>query len=177
MAAIGLHAASVPVLCKFLRNLVHLLRRAQADVAVRFYDEQALLQFRLSLDMHPLQRQIFYACDISQMAVARLAGMPVAAPEHTEHTLDELVARIERTVAWLEAVPAAAIDGREAQDIVWVGGDGKTRRLAAAAYLQHWALPNVMFHSTTSYNILRHNGVPLGKLDFLNGCDADPLMA
>ncbi len=178
MTAISLHTASVLVLTRFLRNLTHLLRKAQADVAARGYDEQALLQFRLSPDMHPLRRQIFYACDISQMAVARIAGIDatVSVAEHTENTLSDLIGRIERTLVWLQALPATAIDGRETQDIVWVGGDGKTRRMAAAAYVQNWALPNVMFHIITSYNILRHNGVVLGKLDFLNGPEADPLV-
>ncbi|MEI7786085.1 MAG: DUF1993 domain-containing protein [Betaproteobacteria bacterium] len=176
MTAISLHTASVSVLARFLRNLAYLLRKAQADAAARGYDEQALLQFRLSPDMHPFRRQIFYACDISQMAVARIAGLEVTLAEHIENTLPELVGRIERTLAWLEVVPASALDGREEQAIVWTGGDGNTRRMAAAAYVQYWALPNVMFHIITTYNILRHNGVVLGKLDFLNGPEADPLV-
>ena len=176
MAAITLHTASVSVLCKFLRNLRHLLLKAQADAAARGYDEQALLQFRLSPDMHPLRRQIFYACDISQMAVARIAGLSAAVAEHTENTLPELIGRIDRTLAWLDAVPASSVDGREEHEIVWTGGDGNARRMLAAAYAQFWTVPNVMFHITTTYNILRHNGVVLGKLDFLNGPEADPLV-
>lgn len=178
MTAISLHTASVLVLARFLRNLTHLLRKAQADVAARGYDEQALLQFRLSPDMHPLRRQIFYACDISQMAMARIAGIDatVSVAEHTENTLSDLIGRIERTLVWLQALPATAIDGREAQDIVWTGGDGNTRRMPALDYALYWTVPNVMFHVTTSYNILRHNGVVLGKLDFLNGPEADPLV-
>ena len=73
-------------------------------------------------------------------------------------------------------MPAASVNGREAHEIVWTGGDGNARRMLAAAYVQFWTLPNVMFHITTSYNILRHNGVRLGKLDFLNGLEADPLV-
>ena len=177
MAAISLHTASVSVLSRFLRNLSHLLTKAQADVAKRGYDEQALLQFRLSPDMHPLRGQIFYACDISQAAVSRMAGLKVSLAPHSENTLAELVALIERTLAWLDAVPAASLDGREAQAIEWVGGDGNMRRMPALDYALYWTVPNVMFHVTTSYNILRHNGVVLGKLDFLNGPRADPRVA
>jgi hypothetical protein len=176
MTAISLHTASVSVLSRFLRNLAHLLRKAQADVAARGYDEQALLQYRLSPDMHPLRGQIFYACDISQAAVARMAGLNVSLTPHSENTLAELIALIERTLAWLDGVPASSLDGREAQDIVWTGGDGNTRRMPALDYALYWTVPNVMFHVTTSYNILRHNGVVLGKLDFLNGQRADPLV-
>jgi hypothetical protein len=108
--------------------------------------------------------------------VARIAGLSAAVAEHTENTLPELIGRIDRTLAWLDAVPASSVDGREAHEIVWTGGDGNARRMLAAAYAQFWTVPNVMFHITTTYNILRHNGVVLGKLDFLNGPEADPLV-
>jgi hypothetical protein len=170
--SITLHSASVPVFTQFLGNLRHLLVKAQADVAARGYDEQALVQYRLAPDMLPFKTQICIACDAAKLCAARIGGLDAPKYENTENTLAELIARIDKTVAWLQTVPAAAIDGQEAKEITFPVGKTATRTMSAEAYLKTWALPNVFFHITTAYVILRHNGVVLGKADYLAGAAA-----
>lgn len=167
--SLSLYSASVPVFIQFLDNLRHLLLKAQADVTARGYDEQALVQFRLAPDMLPFKTQICIACDAAKLCAARISGLDAPKYENTENTLAELMARIDATVAWLETVPASALDGQDAKDITFPVGKTATRTLSAEAYLKTWALPNVFFHITTAYAILRHNGVVLGKADYLVG--------
>ncbi len=169
---ITLHSASVPVFTQFLGNLRHLLTQAQADAAARGYDEQALVQYRLAPDMLPFKTQICIACDVAKLFAARLGGLEAPKYENTENTLAELVQRIDNTVAWLQTVPASAIDGQEAKDVTFPVGKTATRTLKGEAYLQTWALPNLYFHITTAYAILRHNGVKIGKGDYLSGASA-----
>ena len=167
--SISLYSASVPVFTQFLGNLRHLLEKAQADVAVRGYDEQALVQYRLAPDMLPFKIQICIACDAAKLCASRIGGLDAPKYENTENTLAELMTRIDNTVAWLQTVSATAIDGQEAKDITFPVGKTATRTLSAEAYLKTWALPNMFFHITTAYAVLRHNGVPLGKADYLVG--------
>ena len=167
--SISLSSASLPVFIRFLGNLRHLLAKAQADVAARGYDEQVLVQYRLAPDMLPFKTQICIACDAAKLCVARISGLEAPAYENTENTLDELMARIDKTVAWLQTVPAGALDGLEAKEISFPVGKSSTRTLSGEDYLKTWALPNVFFHITTAYAILRHNGVALGKSDYLVG--------
>jgi hypothetical protein len=167
--SISLASASLPVFTKFLNNLHHLLAKAQADVAQRGYDEQALVQFRLAPDMLPFKTQICIACDAAKLCVARISGLEAPKYDNTENTLAELMERIHKTVAWLQTVPASSLDNQEAKEITFPVGKTGTRTLTAEDYLKTWALPNVFFHVTTAYNILRHNGVPLGKSDYLAG--------
>lgn len=167
--SISLYSASVPVFTQFLGNLKHLLEKAQADVAARGYDEQALVQFRLAPDMLPFKIQICIACDAAKLCAARIGGLDAPKNENTENTLAELMQRIDSTVAWLQSVPASAIDGQDTKDITFPVGKTATRTLSAEAYLKTWALPNMFFHLTTAYAILRHNGVALGKADYLVG--------
>ncbi len=169
---ITLHSASVPVFIQFLGNLKHLLAKAKADVAARGYDEQALVQYRLAPDMLPFKTQICIACDAAKLCAARIGGLEAPKYENTENPLDELIARIDKTVAWLQTVPASAIDGQEAKEITFPVGKTGTRTLAGEAYLKTWALPNMFFHITTAYAILRHNGVVIGKGDYLTGAAA-----
>ncbi len=166
---ISLSSASLPVFTKFLGNLKHLLTKAQADVAARGYDEQALVQYRLAPDMLPFKTQICIACDAAKLCAARISGLDAPKYENTENTLAELIARIDNTVAWLQTVPASALDGQEAKEIIFPVGKTGTRTMTAEDYLKTWALPNVFFHITTAYAILRHNGVALGKADYLAG--------
>ena len=170
--SITLYSASVPVFTQFLGNLRHLLTKAQADVAARGYDEQALVQYRLAPDMLPFKTQICIACDAAKLCAARIGGLEAPKYENTENTLAELIVRIDNTVAWLQTVPASAIDGQEGKDITFPVGKTATRTLAAEAYLKTWALPNMFFHITTAYAILRHNGVVIGKSDYLMGAAA-----
>lgn len=167
--SITLYSASVPVFTQFLGNLKHLLAKAKQDVAARGYDEQALVQYRLAPDMLPFKTQICIACDAAKLCAARIGGLEAPKYENNENTLEELIARIDKTVAWLQTVPASAIDGREAQEITFPVGKTGTRTMQGEAYVKTWALPNMYFHITTAYAILRHNGVMIGKGDFLTG--------
>ncbi len=168
----NLSAASLPVFTQFLGNLRHLLAKAQADVAARGYDEQALVQYRLAPDMLPFKTQICIACDAAKLCVARISGLEAPKYENTESTLAELVQRIDNTVAWLQTVPASALDGQEDKEVTIPVGKIATRTMTAQAYLTTWALPNMYFHITTAYAILRHNGVVIGKGDYLAGAAA-----
>ncbi|MEZ5652407.1 MAG: DUF1993 domain-containing protein [Burkholderiaceae bacterium] len=170
--SITLSSASLPVFRHFLGNLRHILQKAQADVSARGYDEQALIQFRLAPDMLPFKAQIFIACDAAKLCAARISGLEAPKYENTENTLAELIGRIDKTVAWLETVPANTIDGQEAKEITIPIGKDRTRTMRAEDYLKTWALPNMFFHITTAYDILRHNGVVLGKADYLAGAGA-----
>ena len=167
-----LSTASLPVFLQFLGNLRHLLTKAQADVAARGYDEQALVQYRLSPDMLPFKNQIFVACDAAKLCAARISGLDAPKYDNVENTLAELITRVDNTVAWLKTVPAGALDGLEANEITFPVGKTGSRTMTAEAYVKTWALPNMFFHITTAYNILRHNGVPVGKFDFLSGAAA-----
>ena len=167
-----LSTASLPVFIQFLGNLRHLLTKAQADVAARGYDEQALVQYRLSPDMLPFKNQIFIACDAAKLCAARITGLDAPKYDNVENTLAELITRVDNTVAWLKTVPAGALDGLEAKVITFPVGKTGSRTMTAEAYVKTWALPNLFFHITTAYNILRHNGVAIGKVDFLAGAAA-----
>ena len=170
--SITLSSASLPVFNLFLGNLRHILTKAQADVAARGYDEQALVQFRLAPDMLPFKTQICIACDAAKLCAARIGGLEAPKYENTENTLAELIGRIDKTVAWLQTVPAQALDGKESQAITFPVGKDRTRTLSAEDYLKTWALPNMFFHVTTAYAILRHNGVVVGKIDYLVGANS-----
>jgi hypothetical protein len=167
--SISLSSASIPVFTKFLGNLRHVLTKAQADVQARGYDEQALVQYRLAPDMLPFKIQICIACDAAKLCVARVAELDAPKFDNTENTLDELIGRIDKTVQWLASVPANCLDGLDDKEITFPVGKNGTRTLKGEPYVLNWALPNMFFHITTAYTILRHNGVVIGKSDYLNG--------
>lgn len=169
--AITLYSASVPVFIRYLGNLRHLIQKAQADVLERQYDEQALVEFRLAPDMLPFRVQICIACDAAKLCASRISGLDAPKYENTENTFAELIGRIDKTIDWLHTVPAQRIDGQELKDVTFTAGKGTTRTMLAEDYVKTWALPNVFFHITTAYVILRHNGVDLGKTDYLLGAD------
>jgi hypothetical protein len=131
-----------------------------------------LTQYRLAPDMLPFTRQILIACDAVKNGVARISGVEAPKFDDTETTLAELKARIEKTLAFLGSVPAATLDGTETKEITFPSGRDATRTMQAEAYLKHWMLPNLFFHVTMAYAILRHNGVNLGKIDYLVGAAA-----
>ena len=172
MPAITLSTASLPVFTQFLGNLRHLLVKAQADVAARGYDEQALIQYRLAPDMLPFKTQICIACDAAKLCAARIAGLDAPKYENTETTLAQLIERVDNTVSWLKTVPANALDGLEDKEISFPVGKTGSRTLTGEAYVKTWALPNMYFHITMAYAILRHNGVNVGKMDYLTGAVA-----
>ena len=169
---ISMSSASLPVYKTMLDNLNHFLDKAQAHAEARKFDPAALLQFRLAPDMLPFTRQIQLACDHAKNGVARMSGVEAPKCEDNESTFAELKARIRKTLDYLATVPADRLDGTEDKDITFPVGRESTRTMKAEAYLKHWSLPNFFFHVTTAYVILRHNGVDLGKKDFLAGAKA-----
>jgi hypothetical protein len=155
-----------------LRNLSHILDKAEAHAQARKFDPAALTQFRLAPDMLPLTRQVLIACDAAKNGVARISGLEAPRFEDNETTFPELKARIQKTLDYLASVPAEAMNGTEDKDITFPVGRDATRTMKAEAYLKHWMLPNFFFHVTTAYAILRHSGVELGKADYLAGSRA-----
>jgi hypothetical protein len=163
---ISMYQASVPRFISILGNLSNILDKAQAHVDAKRIDETALTNYRLFPDMLSFTRQVQIACDTAKGVVARLAGIEIPVFEDNEKTLAELKARIAKTQAVLQKVTAAQIDGTEEKDILVKRGDKETHYQGMQFLLGH-ALPNVYFHVTTAYAILRHNGIELGKRYYL----------
>ena len=163
---LSMYQASVPRFINALNNLSAILDKAQAHVDAKKLDEATLTSFRLFPDILPMARQILIATDTAKGLAARLAGVDIPVYEDTEKTLGELKARIAKTVAYLQTFRPEQIDGTEDKEIVIKRGDKETRYTGMQFLLGH-AVPNVYFHITTAYNILRHNGVEIGKRDYL----------
>jgi hypothetical protein len=163
---LSMYQASVPRFINALNNLSAILDKAQAHVDAKKLDEATLTSFRLFPDMLPMARQILIATDTAKGLAARLAGVDIPVYEDTEKTLGELKARIAKTVAYLQTFRPEQIDGTEDKEIVIKRGDKESRYTGMQFLLGH-AVPNVYFHITTAYNILRHNGVEIGKRDYL----------
>jgi hypothetical protein len=163
---LSMSQASSAVFLQGLKGLKGVLAKARAHAEAKGIDPQALLGARLYPDMFPLTRQVQIAADFAKGPVARLSGAEPPSWEDKETTFEELEARVERTIAFIEGVPAAAIDGSEDRDIS-LTRRGETTAVKGQTYLLEQALPNFWFHVTTAYAILRHNGVEVGKRDFL----------
>jgi hypothetical protein len=163
---ISMHSASVPVFVRMLGNMLTWLDKADEHAKARKFDSGVLLAARLAPDMLPFVNQIQIACDAAKFAVARLAGAEAPKFEDNEANLDELRQRIRKTIDYVRSVPAAQVDGTEDKDIAVPRRDG-TLTLKGEVYLKHMVLPNFFFHVTTAYALLRHNGVDLGKSDYL----------
>ena len=163
---ISMYQASVPRFVNILNNLTGILDKAQAHIDAKKIDESVLTTYRLFPDMLPMTTQVLIACDAAKGVVARLAGIEIPVYEDTEKTLAEMKARIAKTVDFIQSVTPAQIDGTEDKDIVTKRGDKETHYKGMQFLLGH-ALPNFYFHVTTTYNILRHNGIEIGKRDFL----------
>ncbi len=167
---ISMSSASAPILKSMLSNLDYFLVKAQAHAEAKKYDPTNLLAARLAPDMLPLTRQVLIACDASKFGISRLAGVEAPKFDDTESTVEQLRERIAKTITFIDSVAAEKIDGTEDKDITFpIGRDGSTRTMKGEAYLKHWVIPNMFFHVTTAYALLRHNGVELGKTDFLMG--------
>lgn len=169
---ISMSSASLPVFSSMLRNLSHLLDKAQACADAKKFDVSVLLQYRLAPDMLPFSRQVQMACDAAKNGTARLASLEAPRFEDFESTIPELKARIQKTLDYLATVSASALDGVEDKDITFPLGRDATHTMKGEAYLTRWVLPNLFFHVTTAYDILRHNGVEIGKRDYLVGASA-----
>ena len=167
--AFSMYTASVPTFQHMLRNLSHILDKGEASAQARKFEPAVLATARLAPDMLPFTRQILIACDAAKNGVARIAGIEAPKFEDNETTFAELKARIRKTQEFLESVPAAKLEGTENKEVTFPVGRDATRTMTCQAYLTTWVLPNFFFHVTTAYAILRHNGVPLGKLDYLAG--------
>ncbi|HSA89718.1 MAG TPA: DUF1993 domain-containing protein [Burkholderiales bacterium] len=163
---ISMYQASAPRFANALRNLSAILDKAQAHAEAKKIDPAVPGGLRLIADMFPLSRQVQIACDTAKGAVARLAGVDIPKHEDTEQTIAELKARIAKTLDFLGSVPAAKIDGSEDREVVLKMRSGE-HKYAGLQYLMGHAWPNFYFHVTTAYNILRSNGVDIGKRDFI----------
>jgi uncharacterized protein len=163
---LSMYDITIPPLKKTLTNLAQLLKKGEAYAIAKEVDPALLVESRLYIDMYPLKRQVQIATDMSKGAAARLAGIDIPVYEDNETTFEALQARIEKTIAFLDSVTPQQLEQSESKqvtitirkvDIQFIGLD----------YLQKWVLPNVYFHVTTAYNIMRHQGVVLGKSDYL----------
>ncbi len=164
---ISMYDACVPVIKQMLGGLSDVLARAEAHATARKIEPAALLQARLFPDMFPLARQVQIACDFGKSIPSRLAGVDVPAYDDTEQSFEELRARIARTLAVVEGMDPARFEGSEAIEIVLRPGTPKERTIAGKAYLFSYGLPQFFFHVTTAYALLRHNGVEVGKRDYM----------
>ena len=163
---LSMYQASIPTFIHGLQNLSAILAKAAAYAAAKKIDPSVLIGARLAPDMFPLSRQIQIATDGVKGCAARLAGIDVPSYPDTEITFPELQARIAKTIAFLQSVSAEKIDGSEKRAILLKVG-GNELKFEGQPYLLGFVIPNFYFHVTTAYAILRHNGVDIGKIDFL----------
>jgi len=161
-----MYAMSIETFIPALRKLSALLDKAEAFAEAKKIDPAVLLQARLAPDMFPLTRQVQTACDAAKNCVPRLAGQDPIRIEDNEKSIDELKARIAKTIDYLSSFDAASVSDAETREIK-VPARERTLEFSGLDYLRSFALPNFFFHVTTSYNILRHNGVELAKRDYL----------
>lgn len=162
-----MYPASVPVFKQMLGALGDVLRKAEAHAQARQIEPGVLLQARLYPDMFALLKQVQVACDFANGIAARLAGVQVPVVESTEQSFAELQARIAASVAFLDGLDPGLFADAAAREIVIRPGTPKERRFLGQDYLLHYGLPQFFFHVTTAYAILRHNGVELGKKDYM----------
>lgn len=163
---LSMYQASVPAFQQTLTALSAILDKAAAHAAAAGTDPAELVSARLAPDMFPLSRQVQIATDHAKGAAARLAGREAPKYEDNETTLEELKARIAKTLDFISSVEVPEIDGSEEKEITLALRD-RTLNFTGQRYLVHFALPNFYFHATTAYDILRHKGVPIGKRDFM----------
>lgn len=161
-----LYTASAPLFVRILGNLDGWLEKAQAHADAKKFDSANFLSSRLAPDMLTFTKQVQIACDTAKLCVARIAGVEAPAFEDHESTLAQLRERVGKTVAFIRSVPEDKITGAADRSVTLPRRDAPIT-LSAQAYLERFALPNFFFHVTTTYALLRHNGVPLGKQDFL----------
>ena len=163
---ISMYQASVPTIVRALNNLAAVLEKADQHTSAKNIDPAAFVNARLFPDMFPLAKQVQIASDISKGGTARLAQIDAPAFEDNETTFPQLIERVRKTVSFLETLKPEQIDGSEARTITWQTRTA-TKSMQGMPYLLNHVLPNVFFHTATTYDILRHNGVELGKQDFL----------
>jgi uncharacterized protein len=162
-----MYTHSVPVFKQLLTALKAILSQADAHAAAKSIEPDALLQERLYPDMFPLIKQVQIAADFARGIAARLAGIDVPAYEGKERSFADLDALLARTLEFLESVTSEQFEGSETKDIVLRPGTPKEKKLSGQAYLANYGLPQFFFHVTTAYNLLRHNGLSIGKRDYM----------
>ena len=158
---------SVPAFLQILGSLTGILTKAEAHCKAKNIQPDVLLGARLYPDMLPLSKQIQLACDFATKGCARLTQSEVPSTPDTEKTFDELKARLGKTADYVKAFKPAQFDGADARDVTFPAGPDKTMTVKGQQFLSHFALPNFYFHAATAHDILRHNGVEIGKRDFL----------
>lgn len=164
---ISMHAASVPVFRQMLGSLGDILAKAEAHALEKKIEPSALLQARLFPDMFPLLRQVQIACDFAKGVTARLAGAEVPVYEDQEQSFAELRELVERTIAFIDGFDEAHFEDSDTREIVTRPGTPKERRFDGKTYLLGYGLPQFFFHVTTAYALLRHNGIAIGKRDYM----------
>ncbi|HEV7607213.1 MAG TPA: DUF1993 domain-containing protein [Steroidobacteraceae bacterium] len=165
---ISMYSMSHGVFKKALTQLLYVMEKGVASAKARSFDTNVLVGARLAPDMLPFSKQIQLTSDFAKNSMARLAGIDPPKFEDNETTMDELVARVKKTLEYIDTVPATALEGSETRNIKIPLRD-RTVEFNGLAFLQNWAIPNFFFHHVTAYNLLRHNGVDIGKRDFLGG--------
>ena len=164
--SLSMYQASIPVMTRALTQLAGILEKAEAHAAAQKIDPTILIQARLYPNMYPLARQIQIASDVAKGGAARLAGETPPSYEDNESSFAELQARLAKTIAFLNTFTPDQIEGSEEKTITLPVGK-RDMSFQGRPYLLDFVLPNIYFHSTTAYAILRHWGVELGKTDFL----------
>jgi hypothetical protein len=166
--SLSVHALTVGQFVPMLKNLGKILEKAEAFAAAKKVEAGVIEGLRLAPDMLSFARQVQLASDFAKNSTARLAGIEAPKFEDNEKTLEELKARVAKTIDWLGTVQAAQLEGAESRHIV-IPLRTRTLEMDGLPFLQKWALPNFYFHVTTAYALLRHVGVEVGKQDFLGG--------
>ena len=157
----------VPVLKQMLTALKGILARADAHLAAKSIEPEALLRARLFPDMFPLIKQVQIAADFARGMSARLAGVEVPVWDGKEQSFADLDALLDRTLAFINALDPAQFEGSEAKEVVLRPGTPKEKKLSGQAYLSNYGMPQFFFHVTTTYALLRHNGLDIGKRDYM----------
>ncbi len=165
--SLSMHNTSVPVFVRMFSNVLSWLDKAQAHADARKFDSANYLGMRLAPDMLPFTKQIQIATDMAKGCVARLSGTEAPKWDDNEATLEALRERVRKALDYVHSIPAVQIDGSEQREIVLPTRVGDPLRFTGETYLKHYVLPNVYFHTTTAYALLRHAGVELGKRDYL----------
>ncbi|MDI7776197.1 DUF1993 domain-containing protein [Asticcacaulis sp. EMRT-3] len=167
-APINMYQASIPIVLRALNNLKAILSKAEAWAEEKKVDEKVVLNARLALDMLPFSKQVQLVSDTAKGIAARLGGVENPSYVDDETSFAELHARLQKTIDFVASVDAKGFDGVESREVLLKFPSG-TLEFTGLSYLTGFAIPNLFFHVTTAYAILRHSGVPLGKTDFLGG--------
>ncbi len=165
--SISMYAASVPMFKQMLTSMSEILTKAEAHAEAKKIEQQVFTQARLAPDMFPLTRQVQIAADFAKGVSARLANVEVPTYEDNEHTFADLQVRIAKTIAFIDSLTAPQFSGSEEREIVLRPGTPKEKKMTGQSYLISYGIPQFFFHVTSTYAILRHNGVEIGKGDFM----------